>query len=182
MSYDVKIDTERRETDYRALIDKREISYSDIALKVREITGEYVSITSVYRTANPNDKYTNPKILNALTIILGGTMTQWERLLQYLKRGNSITAFGCFEVLGFTQLHARLLEIQKHAGYVMQEEGKERPRCDGTGQIASVIFWGDTGKRWTAGMGDCPDCTDKIIYSRWIGKGRGKYKEYYIKG
>ncbi len=133
MSKDTINRNERRSVDYRALIDERGLSYNQLAIKVQGLIGEFVSGSTVYRAANPNDKYENPKILNALTIILGGKMTQWERLLEYLESGNSITVFGCYEILGFTQLHGRLFEIQRKTEYEICEESPSN--------ISKVIFW-----------------------------------------
>lgn len=155
MRKDTISDTERLETDYRALIEKSEMSYLRVARKVSELIGEYVSVGNVYRTANPNDEYTNPIVLNALDIILGGKMTQWERLLQAYKNGVVMTARKFTVEYGPTQIHARHIEIRKNAGYKLAEYEADQLEIDHSNM-------------------------HKIIYWQWEGEGRSKYKRYWI--
>ncbi len=143
----------------RAAMEKQKISYQDIADRIKNITGDYISRSTIYRLLDTNDVYDNPDMICLVESVVS-KRTQWQRLFDHLKSGKSITAYECFSKLGFTQLHARLKEIYKHTGYRLVEDPNYAEPDDGF-----IEFRIPEGK---------------VIYWRKEGEGRSKYNRYYL--
>ena len=69
----------------------------------------------------------NAELLD-LALIIGGNMTQGERVIEYIKRFGSITPMEAFRDLGITKLATRISELRRDGMEFKKEYIKSKNR------------------------------------------------------
>lgn len=74
-------------------------------------------------------------------------MNQKERVLKHLKQGNSVTCLDAFQILGITQLAARIFELKREGHPIIKSMREVTNRFDEPCHVAEYRYLEVTNER-----------------------------------